>query len=141
MPVGLQRRGRSERPSPRPCRSKLSTDSFSLIQEAASGKVEAQRSLAHMAFALAMDGDACDPYVTLMEGLCFARMAASRGDEVDKRRLLRMLSYASTLAERAGWVAASSALFAEGVDGLTSASNESESDPSMIALLVGNLHG
>ena len=94
-----------------------------------------------MALALATSGEACDPYVTMMEGLCFARLAASQGQSSDKRRLLRMLSYASTLAERAGWVAASSALFAEGVDGLTSASNESESDPSMIALLIGNPHG
>lgn len=79
------------------------TNPFVTLAAAARGDLEAQRALAHSAFVRFYDeaGAPLHPdliglldIAALVEGLVFARMAASHGDENDRNRLIAMLSLA-----------------------------------------------
>lgn len=74
---------------------------FSLLAAAARGDLEAQRALAHGAMRRFYDSNgnalpheclSVSTGAALIEGLAFARMAASHGDDSDRNRLIAMLS-------------------------------------------------
>lgn len=74
---------------------------FALVAAAARGDVEAQRALAHAALLrfyradgtpMAAEHISLADWAALIEGLAFARMAASHGDPSDNNRLIAMLS-------------------------------------------------
>lgn len=71
------------------------------IGAAAAGSLEAQRALASEACRLTVSGET-DPYITMVEGLVFARMAAAHGDSGDVGRVLAMLAICSDLCAQAG---------------------------------------
>jgi hypothetical protein len=79
---------------------------FALVAAAAKGDLEAQRALAHAALlqfyddqGVPLPGESLtiSHGTTLIEGLAFARMAASHGDDNDRNRLVAMLSLGSFL--------------------------------------------
>lgn len=73
-------------------------DPFVLLAKSARGEIAAQRTLADIAIMAVMEGRAPDPLSMLLEGLVFARMAASRGEDVDLIRLAHMLGLAGYIA-------------------------------------------
>lgn|GEM_PF-1644085 len=64
---------------------------YAALKRAAQGNLEAQRELAALGLAGFVDGD----LQSLLDGLCFARLAASHGGEDDRGLLLQMLALAS----------------------------------------------
>jgi hypothetical protein len=70
---------------------------YAAIRKAAHGDLEAQRALADFALHKIREGDRA-PFVTLQEGLCFARMAMAHGEPQDRRRVYDMLGLGSLLA-------------------------------------------
>lgn len=55
-------------------------DAFALLKLAGAGDLAAQLALANRAVQLACDPESgCDPYLTIVEGMVFARMAAAQG--------------------------------------------------------------
>lgn len=72
---------------------------FSLLAAAASGGLEAQRTLAEEGARIALcDGD----LFAAIDALCFARLAAANGDVADKGRLLSILAIAGDLCRSDG---------------------------------------
>lgn len=72
---------------------------FAHLKAAATGDIEAQRSLARAGQDMAvLDGDT----QALLDGLCFARLAAAHGYEADAKMLAGMLAYAAIMLEREG---------------------------------------
>jgi hypothetical protein len=72
-------------------------DPFELLARASRGELQAQRDLARMAVAAAVERDADgnlanDPLICLSEGLVFARLAATRGDIADNGLVLSILA-------------------------------------------------
>lgn len=63
---------------------------FDHLKAAASGSIEAQRALAAHCIDFVKEG-APDPLGTLQEGLVFARLAAARGGQADKGRVLSII--------------------------------------------------
>ncbi len=64
---------------------------YAALKRAAQGNLEAQRELAALGLAGFVDGD----LQSLLDGLCFARLAACHGGEEDRGLLLQMLALAS----------------------------------------------
>ena len=69
---------------------------YTALHHAARGELEAQRALAREALTYAVEGKDSR---AATEGLVFARMAASQGDNSDLGLLLQLLSVAASLAD------------------------------------------
>lgn len=76
----------------------LLANPFVQVKAAAQGNLEAMRQLADHAVALVRQGLA-DPSRTLIEGLVFARMAATIGDVGDKGRAMGMLALLGSISD------------------------------------------
>ena len=74
-------------------------EAYTALHHAARGDLEAQRALAREALSCAAEGKDSR---AATEGLVFARMAASQGDNSDLGLLLQLLSVAASLAEAEG---------------------------------------
>lgn len=77
-------------------------DPFVLLRPAATGDIEAQRALAEEALRQVACEEAASPFVTMAEGILFARLAASHGDTADIGRLISMLALAQALTDDEG---------------------------------------
>ena len=73
-------------------------DPYSLMHEAAAGSIGAQRKLADISTQIALNPvEGIDPYTTLIEGMVFARLAATQGAVEDQRRCIQMAGFLQML--------------------------------------------
>lgn len=82
-----------------PLHPRQNRDPLDLIRIAGEGDTQAQRDLAEMAIMTALSGKPnVDPFLTLSEGLIFARLADRHDDPDDAMRIIIMLALASTIS-------------------------------------------
>lgn len=73
-------------------------DAYALLSCAAKGDLDAQRALARVALDTVSNGsDVCDPVTTLIEGMVFARMAASHGTVEDQGTFIQLAALLADL--------------------------------------------
>jgi hypothetical protein len=72
-------------------------DPYLSVAQAAAGDIDAMRGTADAILLWVLGRNDPTPTATLREGLIFARMAASRGETDDIRRLIYLLAYAGMI--------------------------------------------